>query len=101
MSRRWVMLLAATAAIGAASAALADGPEVPFPLGYRHWVHIRTGWIGEGSPAYPHFGGFHHIYANPAALKGYAGGSFPVGSVLVFDVLTTKAGPGSLTAADL
>jgi hypothetical protein len=94
------MAIAGTAAISAASVALADGPEVPFPLGYRHWVHISSGWVGEGSPAFPHFAGLHHIYANPAAMKGYAGGTFPKGSVIVFDVLATKAGTGSLTTAE-
>src|SRR4051812_49016847 len=100
MSKR-MAIVAVSAALCVAGAALAaDGPEVPFPAGYRHWVHIKTGWIGEGGPGFPHFAGFHHIYANPAALKGYASGTFPDGSVIVFDVLATKAATGSLTGAE-
>ena len=84
-----------------ASAAVAQtASEVPYPDGYRRWVHISSGWVGEGSPAFPHFAGLHHVYANPQAMAGYRAGTFPVGSVIVFDVLATKAGPGSLTTAE-
>ena len=85
----------------AAAAALAQAAgEVPYPDGYRRWVHISSGWVGEGSAAFPHFAGLHHIYANPQAMTGYRAATFPVGSVIVFDVLATKAGPGSLTTAE-
>ena len=76
--------------------ARAAGGEPAYPDGYRRWVHIKSGWIGEGSPAFPRFGGMHHVYANPKAMDGYRRGNFPPGSVLVFDVLETKPGPGSL-----
>lgn len=82
-----------------AAAAAQPRPEAAFPDGYRRWVHIKSGWIGEGSPAFPHFGGMHHIYANAKAMAGYRAGTFPEGSVLVFDVLATRAGPGSLDTA--
>jgi len=80
--------------------AAAAGPEVPFPLGYRGWTHIKSAWVGEGGMGFPRFGGMHHIYANPAAVRGYKTGAFPNGSVVVFDVLETKAATGSLTTGE-
>jgi hypothetical protein len=95
------MLLMAIVAVLAVGGAAAQGSrEAAYPEGYRRWVHIKSGWIGEGSPAFPHFGGMHHIYANAKALAGYRAGTFPRGSVLVFDVLATKAGPSSLETAE-
>ena len=60
---------------------------VPFPEGYRTWAHIKTGLIGPTSPGFKTAGGFHHIYANDKAMAGYTIGSFPEGSIIVFDVL--------------
>jgi hypothetical protein len=71
----------------------ADAPPVPYPDGYRNWTHVKTMVIQAGHPLADAFGGMHHIYANPAALKGYkAGARFPTGSVIVFDLLDVKAG---------
>ena len=89
--------------LGVSAAALAQASargEVPYPAGYRRWVHIKSGWIGEGNPAFPRFAGLHHVYANAQAMAGYRARTFPVGSVMVFDVLATKPGPGSLTTAE-
>jgi hypothetical protein len=100
MRRRLILAAAAAVLIAAPIASVAAGPEAPFPLGYRTWTHIKSGWIGEGGLGYPHFAGLHHIYANKNAMTGYRTGTFPTGSVVVFDVLATKAGVGSLTTAD-
>ena len=92
--------LAAALVLGASVAATAQaGGEAAYPDGYRRWVHIKSGWIGEGSPAFPRFGGMHHVYANPKAMAGYRTGAFPTGAVMVFDVLETTPGPGSLTTS--
>lgn len=96
MRRRWILAAALGVSIAAPMVSAAAGPEVPFPLGYRAWTHIKSAWIGEGNPAFPRFAGLHHIYGNAPAMTGLRAGTFPVGSVLVFDVLETKAGPGSL-----
>ena len=61
--------------------------EVPYPEGYRNWTHVKSALIEKGSPAFSHWGGFHHIYGNAKAMEGYQTGKFPDGSVLVFDVL--------------
>ncbi len=65
----------------------ANESEVPYPEGYRSWVHVKTALIQKGSPAFNHWGGFHHIYGNAKAIEGYKAGKFEDGSVLVFDVL--------------
>lgn len=43
--------------------------------------------IEPGHPLYDSFGGIHHIYATPKAVQGYRSGTFPDGSVIVFDLL--------------
>jgi hypothetical protein len=58
---------------------------VPYPEGFRSWVHVKTGLIGPKNKFFAQIGGFHHIYANGEALTGYRTGKFPLGSVLVFD----------------
>lgn len=63
----------------------AAADEIAFPEGFRNWTHIRSAVIGPMSPASPRFAGMHSIYANPAAMEGYKSGTFPDGSVIVFD----------------
>jgi hypothetical protein len=82
-------------ALAAASVAAAEVKDVAYPDGYRLWTHVKSASIDPPSPAFPHFGGIHHIYANPAAMTGYRTGKFPDGAVVVFDVLEWKAGSGA------
>jgi hypothetical protein len=74
-----LLLFCCSLAIAVASS---SKEEVPYPEGYRRWVHVKSVLITKGDPA-----GFHHIYGNSKAMKGYQTGKFPDGSVLVFDVL--------------
>ena len=67
---------------------------IPYPAGYRHWVHVGTSIVGPASPFFAGSGGIHHIYANPQAMAGYESGKFPEGSVIVFDLLDTKEADG-------
>jgi hypothetical protein len=60
---------------------------VPYPENFRSWTLIKTAVIEKGNPAFAHWGGFHHIYANEKAMAGYRTGRFADGSVIVFDVL--------------
>ncbi len=65
--------------------------EVPYPQGYRQWTHVKTLELKPGHPLYEAVGGIHHLYANPAAIKGYRGGhKFADGSVIVFDLFEAK-----------
>ncbi len=64
-----------------------SGDEVPYPKGYRDWTHVKSNLIGPKSPSYKAIGGFQHIYANNKGMEGYRTGSFPEGSILIYDFL--------------
>ena len=93
---RHAMLAVVGAAITLATAA-AQSNSVPFPEGYRDWRHVKSMLIAEGHPLFASFGGIHHIYANEPALKGYASGKFPDGSVIVFDLLEAQTKDNATT----
>jgi hypothetical protein len=71
-----------------------DG-SVPYPDGYRNWVHVKSVMIGPQSAFFESAGGLHHIYANAKGMEGYRTGKFPDGSVLVYDLLGTKETAGN------
>jgi hypothetical protein len=75
------------AVVAASGFSLSANEEVPYPEGFRSWTHVKSALIEKGSPAFSHWGGFHHIYGNAKAVEGYKTGKFPDGSVLVFDVI--------------
>jgi hypothetical protein len=60
--------------------------EVLYPTGYRGWTHIKSTILGPQHPNV-NYRGFNHVYANDLAMKGYASGKFPEGSVLVLEVV--------------
>ena len=76
----------------------AQAPEqVPYPEGYRLWVHVRSGLTGPESPDFKNTGGLHHIYANDKALptmEGYQAGRFPDGAIIVYDLLEAQTKEG-------
>ncbi len=69
----------------------ADPVPVPYPEGYRQWVHVKSMTINQGHALFDAFGGIHHLYANKRAEQGYKRGQFADGSVIVFDLLEAKA----------
>lgn len=72
--------------------------EVAYPEGYRNWTHVKSMILEPGHQLYEAFGGIHHIYANDKAMKGYMdGGTFPDGSVIVFDLLEVVEGGNAVT----
>ena len=89
-----VVLLAAGTLLQTASAA-AD--PVPYPVGYRDWMHVKSMVIQAGHPLYESFGGIHHLYANDKAQQGYRSGRFPDGAVIVFDLLTAVGADNAIT----
>jgi hypothetical protein len=96
-SRSTRILAAALSAALPAIAATAEAPPVPYPEGFRHWMHVKSMVIGEGHPLAGAFGGIHHIYANAKALEAYRkGGTFPDGAVIVFDLIEAKSGGGAI-----
>lgn len=54
--------------------------------------------LDPGHPLYGSFGGLHHIYANAKAMKGYRGGGFADGAVIVFDLLAVAKGGNAIAA---
>ncbi len=84
---RTLRAVAALGAFLALSATAAEPPAVPYPEGYRHWLHVKSMVIQPGHALFDAFGGIHHLYANKKAEQGYKSGSFPDGAVIVFDLL--------------
>ena len=90
-----VLALAVPAALLAA-----DKPNVDYPTGYRGWMHIKTMVIEPGHPLYEVSAGIHHIYANASALEGYKMGSFPDGSIIVFDRMEAISANNAITEGE-
>lgn len=85
-----------------ASVAGAEPPKVDYPAGYRQWSHVKSMVIfSDKHPLFAQFGGMHHIYANADAMRAYTkGGTFPDGSVLVFDLLDAKDDGGAYVSGE-
>ena len=94
--RRLTIAAVAAAALGLTAAA--EAPIV-YPDGFRGWTHVSSALTGPASPAAPKYEGLHHIYANPAAARGYRTGVFPDGAVIVFDQWSSAHGDGDATSA--
>ena len=67
-------------------------PPVPYPEGFRSWQHVKSDVVGPDHRSFPNRGGFHHFYANAAAIAGYRTGKFPDGSVIVDENVAGKDG---------
>jgi Cytochrome P460 len=65
----------------------AEKDGVPFPEGYRNWLHAKSMIIQPGHALENPFQGIHHVYANGKAADGLKTGKYKDGSVLVFDLL--------------
>jgi hypothetical protein len=83
-ARNWRPGLIGAAAVLAARVTVwaASDDAVPYPEGYRQWVHISSAYVGPQSAGYEKNGGLHHIYANKEAMEGYRTGRFPDGSTI-------------------
>src|SRR5689334_22461367 len=68
---------------------------VPYPEGYRSWTHVKSAVVSPAHANYATNGGFQHIYANEAAMRGYRTRSFPEGSVIAFDWLAMTENQGA------
>jgi Cytochrome P460 len=95
----WRLRLATAAAAGwlLSLPAWPGEADVPYPEGYRSWVHVKSTLVGASAPGFATNGGLHHFYANEKALEGYRTGRFPDGAVLIDDLLemTEKGAVGS------
>jgi hypothetical protein len=61
--------------------------DIPYPEGYRNWLHVKTMVIKPGHQLENPFQGIHHVYANSKAVSGLKNGTYSDGAVLVFDLL--------------
>jgi hypothetical protein len=82
---------------GVVPAEEAKSPPVAYPTGYRQWTHVKSMVIhSDKNPLYSQFGGIHHVYVSPDGVRAMTkGGSFPDGTVLVFDLLEAKEDNGA------
>jgi hypothetical protein len=80
----------------------APAKGLPYPDGYRSWTHVKSMLIhSKDHPLYDPFGGLHHVYVNDKGLKTLkAGGVYPDGSILVFDLYEAKEEGGAYVATD-
>lgn len=83
--------LAAASLLASGPTLSADPASVPYPHGYRQWMHVKSMVIQPGHALYGAFGGIHHVYANKKAEQGYRSGRFPDGAVIVFDLLHAES----------
>jgi len=85
---RKLMLAGIMAPLLLASTGVADTPvqPVPYPDGFRRWVHIKSAINDPAHAAFGRYGGMYHIYANGLALEGYRTGIFPDGATIVFEM---------------
>lgn len=60
---------------------------ISYPEDYRQWTHVKSMAIHEGHPLATPFLGLHHVYANPAALRGLKNGRYADGASFAFDQL--------------
>src|SRR5213594_3415018 len=92
MTHRVAPLCLALALVGAAYAASPEKSSVAYPTGLRKWPFVKSMVIySDKHPLFAQFGGMHHVYANAEAMRALVkGGTFPDGSVLVFDLLEAK-----------
>lgn len=97
--RRSVLSLAAIGALAAAGVGAAAPARVPYPEGYRPWLHVKSMVIHDRAhPLFEAFGGIHHVYVNPAgAGAARAGSPYPDGTVFVFDLLEARSEGGAIT----
>lgn len=86
--RLLIAVLLAAGRLGATEAP--DAPLVPYPEGFRQWMHLGSVISHpKDKPDAPH-GLVHHIYANEKAVEGLRTGTYPEGAVLVADWYVLK-----------
>ena len=93
-------LLAVAGALGSGLCLWAQPGDgvVPYPEGFREWVHVRSALVGPESKAFAEQGGLHHFYANANGVKGHRTGAFPDGCILIDDLLEAKTSAGITSA---
>jgi len=76
--------------------------QVGYPTGFRKWAFVKSmAIVSDKHPLFGAFGGFHQVYANPAALDAFVKSKdFPDGSMIVFDLHEAKDDNGAWVGGD-
>lgn len=75
--------------------------QVAYPEGYRAWTHVKSLELKAKHPLFKDFGGLHHIYVNNTGLETLKkGGTYPDGSVFVFDLIDVKSDDAATAEAN-
>lgn len=90
------IVLSVVAAVLMVGALWAESFE--FPINFRQWVRIGTGVVLPNADAkLMSEEGMHDIFANQEAVKGYASGDFPDGSIVIYELREAKPANGVIT----
>ena len=90
MRRAMVAGFAALILLAATGMAESPAGPVPYPDGFRRWVHIKSAVNDPAHAAFGRYGGMYSVYANARALKGYRTGRFPDGATIVFEMNSVR-----------
>jgi len=75
--------------------------SVEFPSNFRHWVRVGTGVVLPNADAkLMTEEGMHDIFANQEAVKGYASGDFPDGSIVIYELREAKPANGVIVEGE-
>jgi len=86
MRRATVTGFAGLILLAATGMAAAPAGPVPYPDGFRRWVHIKSAVNDPAHAAFGRYGGMYNVYANARAMTGYRTGRFPDGATIVFEM---------------
>ena len=93
------IVLSAVAAVLLVGALWAESVE--FPINFRHWVRVSTGVVLPNADAkLMSEEGMHDIFANQEAVKGYASGDFPDGSIVIYELREAKLTNGVMAEGE-
>jgi hypothetical protein len=75
--------------------------SVEFPSNFRHWVRVGTGVVLPNADAkLMSEEGIHDVFANQEAVKGYASGDFPDGSIVIYELREAKPTNGVIVESE-
>lgn len=75
--------------------------SVEFPSNFRYWVRVGTGVVLPNADAkLMSEEGMHDVFANQEAVKGYASGDFPDGSIVIYELREAKPTNGVIVEGE-
>lgn len=75
--------------------------SIEYPSNFRRWVRVGTGVVlPDADTKLMSEEGMHDIFANQVAVKGYASGDFPDGSIIVYELREGKPTNGVIVEGE-